>query len=178
MSRYAVSVVGRDRPGIAAAVAEALFAARANIEDSRMSILGGHFAMMLVVSLEDAEAAGLAAGLESVRSSMGLDHATAQPIKDASGDPRPISTHVLTVYGADHPGIVAAVCNTLAARAVNIDDLATRVVGAESDPVYTLICEVTLPGELDPALLAEDLARVSTEQGVDVSLREQSQDIL
>jgi glycine cleavage system transcriptional repressor len=159
-------------------VAEALYAAKANIEDSRMSILGGHFAMMLVVSLEDAEAEGLVASLESVRASMDLAHATAQPIEDASGDPRPISTHVLTVYGADHPGIVAAVCHALAAREVNIDDLATRVVGAESDPVYTLICEVTLPGELDPDLLEEDLLRVSNEQGVDVSLREQSQDIL
>lgn len=178
MSKYAVTVVGRDRPGIAAAVAEALYAAEANIEDSRMSILGGHFAMMLVVSLEDAAASELNARLESVRGELALDHAVAESIEDATGDARPAPTHVLTVYGADHPGIVAAVCDSLAARGVNIDDLATRVVGAAAKPVYTVICELTLPGDLEPSALAADLDGVAVAQGVEVSLRELDQDVL
>jgi glycine cleavage system transcriptional repressor len=179
MSKYAVAVVGRDRPGIAAAVASALYEARANIEDSRMSILGGHFAMMLVVSLEDDDGAGtLNAELAAVRERMGLEHALAEQVEDATGDARPAPTHVLTVYGADHPGIVAAVCDALAARAVNIDDLATRVVGSEQQPVYTLICELTLPGALEPAALSADLDGVAVAQGVEVSLRELDQDIL
>ncbi|MGK2878305.1 MAG: glycine cleavage system protein R [Solirubrobacterales bacterium] len=179
MSKYAVAVVGRDQPGIAAAVARALFETRANIEDSRMSILGGHFAMMLVVSLEDGVGAdGLNAELEKVRSAIGLEHALAQQIEDASSEARPAPTHVLTVYGADHPGIVAAVCDALAARQVNIDDLATRVVGSEQQPVYTLICELTLPGSLEPAALSADLDGVAVAQGVEVSLRELDQDIL
>lgn len=179
MSKFAVAVVGRDRPGIAASVARALFESRANIEDSRMSILGGHFAMMLVVSLDDGQSADvLNAELESVRAEMGLEHALAQQIADAGSDARPAPTHVLTVYGADHPGIVAAVCDALAAREVNIDDLATRVVGSEQEPVYTLICELTLPGSLEPAALKADLGGVAVDQGVEVSLRELDQDIL
>ncbi|MBJ7458982.1 MAG: ACT domain-containing protein [Thermoleophilaceae bacterium] len=179
MSTYAVAVVGRDRPGIAAAVVRALYESRANIEDSRMSILGGHFAMMLVVSMEDGVGAdGLNSELEKVRSSMELEHALAQQIDDVGGQARPAPTHVLTVYGADHPGIVAAVCDALAARQVNIDDLATRVVGSEQQPVYTLICELTLPGSLEPAALGADLDGVALEQGVEVSLRELDQAIL
>jgi glycine cleavage system transcriptional repressor len=160
MSKYAVAVVGRDRPGIAAAVARALLQSHANIEDSRMSILGGHFAMMLVVSIED--------GADAERLNAEL----------AGGDARPAPTHVLTVYGADHPGIVASVCDALAAREVNIDDLATRVIGSQEQPVYTLICELTLPGSLEPAALTADLEGVSVAQGVEVSLRELDQDIL
>lgn len=157
----------------------ALYESQANIEDSRMSILGGHFAMMLVVSMDDGVSAdGLNAQLEEVRSSMDLEHALAQEIEDAAGEARPAPTHVLTVYGADHPGIVAAVCDVLAARAVNIDDLATRVVGSEEAPVYTLICELTLPGSLEPAALNADLDGVAVAQGVEVSLRELDQDIL
>ncbi|MFT4048289.1 MAG: ACT domain-containing protein [Solirubrobacterales bacterium] len=178
MSKYAVAVVGRDRPGIAAAVADSLYSAHANIEDSRMSILGGHFAMMLVVSLEDSEAGALNDRLAAVRAEMKLEHAHAEQIEDATGDARPAPTHVLTVYGADHPGIVAAVCDALAARGVNIDDLATRVVGTEQEPVYTVICELTLPASLEPAELSEDLAGVAEAQGVEVSLRELDQDIL
>jgi glycine cleavage system transcriptional repressor len=178
MGKYAVTVVGRDRPGIAAGVAEALLKADANIEDSRMTILGGHFAMMLVVSLDDAALEPLNAGLAEVSRAMELEHAQADPIEDASGDARPAPTHVLTVYGADHPGIVAAVCDALAAKRVNIDDLATRVIGSQQEPVYTVICELTLPGDLEPAALGADLDGVALEQGVEVSLRELDQDIL
>lgn len=179
MSGYAVAVVGRDRPGIAAALARALFGANANIEDSRMTILGGQFAVMMIVSLpEGADVDSLAAELERVREELGLESATIREIEDASGDARPAPTHVLTVYGADHPGIVASVCESLAAREVNIDDLATRVVGSEDAPVYTLICELTLPGSLEPSALAADLDGVAVSQGVEVSLRELDQDIL
>lgn len=179
MSGYAVALVGRDRPGIAAALTRALYAAEANIEDSRMTILGGQFAVMMLVSLpEGADVDALAARLESVRDDLGLESATIREIEDASSDARPAPTHVLTVYGADHPGIVSAVCDALSAREVNIDDLATRVVGSEEAPVYTLICELTLPGSLEPSALAADLDGVAVSQGVEVSLRELDQDIL
>jgi glycine cleavage system transcriptional repressor len=176
---YAVSVVGRDRPGIAAALATALYGARANIEDSRMSILGGQFAVMMLVSLPgDSDVAALRAELENVKTELGLESASLREIDDASADARPAPTHLLTVYGADHPGIVAAVCDALAAREVNIDDLATRVVGAEDAPVYTLICELTLPGSLEPAALNADLDGVAVSQGVEVVLSELDADIL
>ena len=50
MARFAVSVFGRDRPGTVAAVTRVLADARCNLEDTSMTILRGHFAMMLVVA--------------------------------------------------------------------------------------------------------------------------------
>ncbi|MFL5879210.1 MAG: glycine cleavage system protein R [Actinomycetota bacterium] len=50
MARFAVSVFGRDRPGIVAAVSRVLADAGCNLEDTSMTILRGHFAMMLVVA--------------------------------------------------------------------------------------------------------------------------------
>src|SRR6266481_3460631 len=47
----AVTAVGADRPGIVAAVSRVLYDIGGNIEDSRMAILGGHFAMVLIVAL-------------------------------------------------------------------------------------------------------------------------------
>ncbi|MFL6295779.1 MAG: glycine cleavage system protein R, partial [Actinomycetes bacterium] len=67
MARFAVSVFGRDRPGIVAAVSRVLADAGCNLEDTSMTILRGHFAMMLVVagSAGVGEAA-LRAGLDPV----------------------------------------------------------------------------------------------------------------
>ncbi|MGH2906109.1 MAG: glycine cleavage system protein R [Solirubrobacterales bacterium] len=179
MGDYAVAVVGRDQPGIAAALANALLAANANIEDSRMTILGGQFAVMMLVSLpEGADVDGLQNDLDGVREQLGLETAALRAIEDASSAARPQSTHLLTVYGADHSGIVAAVCEALADNSVNIDDLATRVVGSDEAPVYTLICELTLPASLAVAELSDDLDAVAVSQGVEVVLRELDQDIL
>jgi predicted amino acid-binding ACT domain protein len=50
MPRFAISIFGRDRPGIVAAVTRVLADAGCNLEDTSMTILRGHFAMMLVVA--------------------------------------------------------------------------------------------------------------------------------
>src|SRR5205814_5754430 len=49
MAHFAVTAIGSDRPGIVAAVTGALVQIGANLEDTEMAVLGGQFAMMLVV---------------------------------------------------------------------------------------------------------------------------------
>lgn len=176
---YAVTVIGRDQPGIAAAIAELLAGAQANIEDSRMTILGGHFAVMMLVSLPPgADEQELRGGLDEVRERLGLEAAVLGAVADYSGAARPESTHVLTVYGADHPGIVASVCGELAKHAVNIDDLATRVAEGGDVTLYTMICELTLPPTVSPGDLASALAEVGQQQGVETVLRELGEEAL
>ena len=51
MPELAVTAIGRDRPGIVASVTGALLDLGGNVEDSQMSILGGHFAVMLLVAV-------------------------------------------------------------------------------------------------------------------------------
>ena len=50
MGLSAVTVLGVDRPGVIAAVTGSLADCGANIQDSTMTLLGGHVAMMLLVS--------------------------------------------------------------------------------------------------------------------------------
>ena len=50
MSLLAVTVIGHDRPGIIADATSALAELGGNLEDSTMTILRGHFAMVLLVS--------------------------------------------------------------------------------------------------------------------------------
>ena len=61
--QLAVTVIGRDRPGIIADTTRLLAGLGANLEDSTMSILRGHFAMVLLaaadVTAAEAEAAGI-----------------------------------------------------------------------------------------------------------------------
>jgi len=84
----------------------------------------------------------------------------------------PVSTpsHVLSVYGADHPGIVHAVAEALAEHGANITDMRTRLTGDPEDPVYVMFLELELRG--DAGEVAAALEDVGRDAGVEVSLRE------
>lgn len=168
---FAVTAIGRDRPGIVAAVSEALLALEGNIEDSQMSILRGHFAVMLIVRVPDGvDADQLARRLGEVRDRLELEAITVKEVGDLAA-PAPRPSHVLSVYGADHPGIVSAVAEVLAGAGINITDLETRVAGPEHSPIYAMILELAL-GDADPDRLAATLKEVGAEQEVEVTLRE------
>ena len=67
MSHYAVTAIGADRPGIVAAVTGVLMEHGCNLEDTSMTILRGHFAMMLVVAgPQTSSASDLEAALSEV----------------------------------------------------------------------------------------------------------------
>src|SRR4029079_1840184 len=49
---FALSAIGRDRPGIVADLAELIYECDCNLEDSSMTILGSEFAVLLLLSGE------------------------------------------------------------------------------------------------------------------------------
>jgi glycine cleavage system transcriptional repressor len=153
-----------------AGIAEALLGAQGNIEDSQMSILRGHFAVMLIVAVPDSvDRDQLARRLEPVRDRLGLEALAIDEVDDV--DPaRPQASHVITVYGSDHPGIVHAVSAALAELEVNITDLQTRLTGAGDEALYLLLMEVAL-GDADPARVQSELDAVSSDARVEIGMR-------
>ena len=147
----AVTAIGRDRPGIVAAITGALLEAGGNADDSQMSILHGQFAVMLIVSVpEDASLSSIEERLAEVGRQFELGGITVSPVGSLDRGAAP--THVLTVYGADRPGIVHDAASTLASLGVNITDLRTRRTGDPDSPLYTLMVEVSVPEGVEPEL--------------------------
>jgi len=171
--RFALSAIGRDRPGIVAGVTGALLQHGANIEDSRMAILGGHFTMMLIVSTSaDADAGALSRELDEARGRLGLGAITLEEVADEHGLTRPQASHVVTVYGADHPGIVHSVASALAGMGVNVIDVATHLVEEEGEQsLYAMMMEVDLPGDVAPERLEAELRGVADREQLDLSVR-------
>ncbi len=163
----AVTAIGRDRPGIVAGITSALLEAGGNVDDSQMSILHGHFAVMLVVSVPDgASTEELSLRLDEVGREFGLGGVSVSEVTSLERGAGP--THVLTVYGADRPGIVHDVAELLAARDVNITDLRTRRTGDADSPLYTMMMELTVTG--GPEALRLALEELSAEKQVEVNL--------
>jgi glycine cleavage system transcriptional repressor len=74
MHQLALSAIGRDRPGIVAATTAVLLRHGINVEDSRMSILRGHFTMVLILGVsQETDRAALGADLDAVAADLGLE---------------------------------------------------------------------------------------------------------
>lgn len=170
----AVTAVGADRPGIVAAVTRVLFEHGANIEDSRMAILGGHFAMVLIVSARDAT--NLESALQEPARALDLV-VSARPVADVAAEHAAGAPYTVSVYGADKPGIVARVSGVLAEHRVNIADLSTHVIEGEA-PVYVMLLDVTLPVDGDAATVETALKSLGVEMDVDVSMHPDDADTL
>ena len=78
---------------------------------------------------------------------------------------------MISLYGADHPGIVNAVTSALADKQVNITDLDTHLVSEEDEPAYMMILEVALPDGLTGLGLEGFLREVAREQRLEISVR-------
>jgi len=162
-----ITAVGEDRPGIVAAIAGAMFAMGANLDDATMTRLHDAFATMVSAVLPAGRtAADSLQALAPVAERLGLT-VTVQAVRtDAPHGSEP--DHVVSVYGADKPGIVYGVTSRLAGLAVNITDMDTRVAGSPEAPVYVMLLEVAA-GATD---LAAELDGLRRELGVDIAVRE------
>lgn len=165
MPELAVTAIGADRPGIIARVTGVLLHHGGNLEDSQMTILGGQFAIMLLVSTETSPPE-LERALTAATADLGLV-VTVRAVGPGASSPAP--THVLSVYGADRPGIVHGTAQVLADAGVNVTDLTTRTLQGDA-AVYAMLLEISVPPGLRPADL---LAQISSKvPHVDASLRE------
>src|SRR5438105_1834996 len=147
---------------------------------SSTSILRGHFTMMLVVAApEDAELERLRADLTAVRDRLELEALAVSELAEIDPHAEPPPSHIVTLYGADHPGIVHAATAALAERGVDVTDMTTKLAGeGDGEPLYALMMEIALPEDVSAEELGKALGHVGDEQGVEVSMRPLEQDAL
>jgi glycine cleavage system transcriptional repressor len=168
----AVTVLGDDRPGIVADVATALAGLGCNLEDSTMTLLRGHFAMVVLVRSERS-VDELAAALRPLTDGGDLV-VDVRPIPEHGDAGVPGTAYSLHVHGADRPGIVAAMTNVVARHGGNIVDLGTRL----GQDVYVLVAEFQLPASTAIDAVEEDLATVARDIGVDFHVAVVDDDLL
>jgi len=172
MANYALlSAIGKDRPGIVAAVSAVLFEAGCNIEDSTMARLGGDFAIMLMLRLPAGfTSQQLAQRLTETQRRLQLT-VNVTDIPPEEVEPQAESArYLILVYGSDKPGIVAKLTSLLAERNVNITNLRTSVI-QRAQPLYVMTVEVELPSFIDQGELTKPLQAAAKELGVQVEIK-------
>jgi glycine cleavage system transcriptional repressor len=167
----AITVLGHDRPGIIAEVTGVLAGLGGNLEDSSMTLLRGHFAWTLVVAT-DAAVDDVEARLTHL-----IDEGlvvSVLPVPAPEGMSVDGTQWLLSVHGADRPGIVSGLTAVVAQAGGNITDLTTRLGGG----LYVLLAEVALPAGADADALADRLGVVAGELGVRATFHAADTDVL
>ncbi len=173
---FILSALGKDRPGIVADVSEVIYECGGNIEDSSMSLLRNHFALLLLFSTEREEVnQKLSSGLKRLEWEKNLT-VFYSPITFEEAYPKvkeQTDPYKITTSGVDHAGIVFKVCQLLADRGINIVDMETRrVLSAESGtPLFEMDIDVEIPRSVSEKTFREDLHRLADQLLIDLVLR-------
>lgn len=171
---YLLTAFGKDRPGIVAHVTRAVFQGGGNVEDASMTRLGGEFVMMLIVELPTLKAADrLQKFLQSLQKKYGLAmNAKRIPETLARVRREPQATHMISIYGADRPGIVYRAAQSLADQGLNITDLHTKVLQKSGKPLYVMLLEVQIPSKAKAGAIQKTLERLGRSLKLSVTLQE------
>jgi len=165
-----LTAVGPDHPGIVNALSSLIRDAGANIEDSRMAVLGGEFAMILLIH----GPAGVIERVEELGPNLEAELGLRCILKETS-PPHPPSDYLpyrIEVSGADRPGIVQAIAGILAGRGINVASLESHLSYAPfcATPLFILDASLQVPSKTVLTELRRELAAACDEENLDFRL--------
>ncbi len=172
---FALSAIGRDRPGIVADLSELIYECDCNLEDSSMTILGGEFATLLLLSGQSADSAQrLSTACKRLEWEKRLT-VFFRPLED---EPLPYGTqekarsYELLATGVDKAGLVARIARCLADHGINIVQMNTT---AQPEPgsgtvIYNMRITLDVPSRVDETTLRERLDHIADDLHIHIDL--------
>ena len=166
-----LTAVGPDRVGIVDDIAGAVSGSGCNIEESKMAVLGGEFAVIMLASGPAGSVEALTRSLPALGGKLGLQvecRPTHEPRVGEKGRP-----YVLKAVSLDTPGIVHSVTAILRRHEVNIEDLETETAAAPwtGAPMFRLTTHLVVGPSVSIGTLKAELAHLQQQMDVDISLK-------
>jgi glycine cleavage system transcriptional repressor len=151
-----ISALGSDRPGIVRDITRPVTDQRGNIVDSRMTILGGEFAILMLVEGSWDTIAKIEAMLPNLESR--LDLAITSKRTTLRSEQPPALTYQATVIAIDHPGIVHHLAAFFSQHGINIQSLHTDSQPAPhtGTPTFSAHLVITVPATQHIGQLREE----------------------
>ena len=165
-----IAAIGPDRPGLAEALSRLVGDCGCNFGDSRMSVLGGEFAMIVQVSGNWSALARLESALQRMAASHGLQ------VQSTRSEPRQsgaqLIPYAVEVVAVEKPGVVAEVTAFFASRDINIEDLYTSCYPAPhtGTDMFALQFTIGIPAALSIAMVRGEFMDFCDELNLDAMM--------
>jgi glycine cleavage system transcriptional repressor len=165
------TLTGPDRIGIVDEVTRMLLEVGCNVETSRMTRLGGEFAILMLVSIPSDELTGLDKNIAAL-AAQGYKVTTSQTsLSYAERFPGWLSCQI-EIRGADHEGIIHEIAHILSQRGINIESMDTGTTRAPISgmPLFMMIASVIVPPGLSGRDWEGELNDVGNRLGVEIKV--------
>ena len=165
-----ITALGDDRPGIVDELSKALFKHNLNIEDSRMSVLGGEFAVLLLVSGSRQSIDDFVADTASLEQSLNMKILV--KVTHSETSPMALVPYTVEVVAIDHPGIVHKLASFFSSQQINIVDLHTERYAAAhtATPMFAVNMTIGIPADITIKTLRDEFIDMCDELNLDASM--------
>lgn len=177
MAHAILTAIGVDRAGLVDEVSRYIFDRGGNIEDSRMVNLRGQFAIMVLVTGDEATIGKLRHEQSRLAETSGLQ-VDVRPTPEAPHGPRASKPSEAMPFrflatAVDRAGIVHRVSHLLRELNVNIESLETRLTAAPytGAPVFEMESVLSVPRSTPLSQLRQRLGALCDEMNIDWELK-------
>jgi glycine cleavage system transcriptional repressor len=169
-TKLVISALTADRPGIVDELSNIIYDHALNIEDSRMTVLGGEFAILLLVGGEQSSLDALQSQLNNIEQALQmrlLIKPTTEPATVSNVIP-----YYVDVTALDNPGIVHNITRFFSKQNINIVNLHTKRYPAPhtGSPMFALQMTIDIPAETAIEQLNDAFMQVCDDLNVDAEL--------
>jgi glycine cleavage system transcriptional repressor len=165
-----ITALGNDKPGIMNELSKAILDNGGNITESRMMVLSGEFAIMLLVTGNKEGIEKLNSRLDEIGNSLGLT-IIAKETEQTVLEQKRLPYHV-SVVSMDHPGIVHNISDFLSSHNLNIEEIETKTYPAAhtGTPMFSLDMIISIPADSSVRSLRDEFLLFCDDLNLDASL--------
>jgi glycine cleavage system transcriptional repressor len=165
-----ITANGEDQVGLVEKFTDRILDAGANIEASRMAVLGGQFAILMLVSGQWNALSKLEDLIPSIGEQLGLSIICNRTRERELA--KPMVPYHVEVVAMDHPGIVNRLSSFFARRGINIEELNTSTYPAAhtGTPMFSVQMTVGIPADTHFSTLRGDFLDYCDDLNLDGTL--------
>ena len=165
-----ISAIGTDRTGVVQDISKVILSCGGNIEESRMTMLGSEFAVLMLVSGNWHTLNRLEKGLQKLESGSNLTFTIRKTGEQTTKSDR--MPYAVDVVALDQQGIVFNLANFFASRDIEIADVATRRYAAAHTgaPMFSVQMAINIPAPVHISALREEFLELCDRLNLDAIL--------
>ena len=169
-TQLVMTALGEDRPGIVDTISKYVFENGGNIEDTRMTVLGSEFAMIMLISGAENSMEDIQRTVPQIEKAAGVS-IIIKKTKIQSKSPNTVP-YKITVACLDHPGVVHQISSLLASRQINIESMETAAYGAplSGSQLFRFEAIVSLPSSMPVSSVRKELEKLADENNFDTRM--------
>lgn len=163
-----LTAVGPDHVGLVEKISAFIARHQCNIEDSKMAVFCGEFAVIVLITGASGDLVKIANAYHELQVQTGLTISIKTP--SARKPAESLLPYTLTASCMDHPGIVHRLSQALSIAGINIESMETKTYAApvSGTPIFRLEALVSVPASTDISRLRERFAEIQREENIDI----------